>query len=139
MASKHTVQVAESYSVRPVEGELFEVVDLSGRIVSAHPMAWRAAVALAQHLDSDSSADAMRRDKMAKIKTAQELASRIAAPARIFFEASEEDGKTYSTAMSAKNAVRVVAALQVSGISAVVCEPTVVGARFGGLVSVELV
>lgn len=39
---------------RAGDGTLYEVADLSGRIVSAHPCARRAAVALAEHLDCDA-------------------------------------------------------------------------------------
>lgn len=56
MAHKNTIQVAENFAVLPEragDGSLYEVADLTGRIVSAHPCAWRAAVDLAQHLDDD--------------------------------------------------------------------------------------
>lgn len=56
MTHKHTIAVAEHYAVIPEragDGSLYEVTNIAGRVVSAHPCAWRAAVSLAQHLDSD--------------------------------------------------------------------------------------
>lgn len=58
MANKNTVQVAERFQVIPEragDGSMYEVTDLDGRVVSAYPCAWRAAVKLAQFLDDDSS------------------------------------------------------------------------------------
>ena len=37
---------------RAGDGTLFEVTDIRGRVVSAHPMAWTAAHRLAEHLES---------------------------------------------------------------------------------------
>jgi hypothetical protein len=38
---------------RAGDGTLFEVTDIRGKVVSAYPMAWRAAYQLAVHLECD--------------------------------------------------------------------------------------
>lgn len=53
------------YSVAPEragDGTLYEVRDLTGRVVSAHPCSLRAAQALADHLEADAE-DERRRDE----------------------------------------------------------------------------
>lgn len=45
---------------RAGDGTLYEVADLSGRIVSAHPCARRAAVELADFLDDDREMETMQ-------------------------------------------------------------------------------
>lgn len=39
---------------RAGDGTLFEVTDIRGRVVSAHPSAWRAAHSFAEFLEADS-------------------------------------------------------------------------------------
>lgn len=49
---------------RAGDGTLYEVADLTGRIVSAHPCARRAAVALAEHLDCETTTQIPQRHAM---------------------------------------------------------------------------